>query len=200
MTQRRITEQRAVVSLNARTRGSERAIGWLTVLSSLPVGLFGLWGFVGLVAGTAQGDAAAVVLGAVFAGLALAVIVGAVLWARRCRTWLEETTLVMTGLFGTKRCDLATAEIGVDSLVGTASSPDPKVISLRPTRRRPVLRLTDVATGHRIELMLQTRSRRPLPPSQVRALAAAIESGTRPQPYDQYARQLAEDLRYLTTK
>ena len=113
MTPSRISEQRAVVSLGARTRRTQRAINWMSALSAVPVSLFGFWGFFGLVAGSAQGDAAAVLLGAVFAVLALAVIVGAVLWARRCRTWLEETTLVMTGLFGTRRCDLATAEFDV---------------------------------------------------------------------------------------
>lgn len=196
MTPSRISEQRAVVSLGARTRRTQRAINWMSALSAVPVSLFGFWGFFGLVAGSAQGDAAAVLLGAVFAVLALAVIVGAVLWARRCRTWLEETTLVMTGLFGTRRCDLATAEFDVDSLVGTPSSPDPKVLSLRPAHRRPVLRFTDAATGRRMELLL-TRGPRRLPPSQLRALAAAVEGSTRPQSFDQHARQVAETLRRL---
>jgi hypothetical protein len=188
----------AALPLDTTTLGGRRAAGCLLGLATLPVVVLGLLAAVGIIGGGFDHDPELVGVGAFFALLMVGGIVGLVFWSRRCGAWLEGTVLVTKGLFTTRRYDLATAEVGADSIPETTAVPTGQTVMVIPTGRRiPLLAIRDVRTGRRTKLVLRPRRSGLLAPVQLVALADAIERGPRPYPYDQYSAQIAGGLRAL---
>lgn len=184
--------------LDTMTLGGRRAAGCLVGLAVLPVVALVLLAAVGIIGGAFDHDPGLIGVGAFFTLLTAGAIVGLVFWARRCGAWLEGTVLVTRGLVTTRRYDLATAEVGADSIPETtAVSTGQTVIAVPTGRRIPLLAIRDVRTGRRTKLVLRPRGSGLLAPVQLVALAAAIERGPRPYPYDQYSAQVAGGLRAL---
>lgn len=117
------------------------------------------------------------------------VLVWAVLKLVRSGAWLEGTTLVVRSALVTRRCDLATTpELFLDSIA-------PPFLST--VGRIPRLVAKDANTRRVVRLPLRGVSGEILPPNQLRALAAAISVGVRPQPNDRDAGQVARGLTEL---
>ncbi|MQA07364.1 MAG: hypothetical protein GEU98_02215 [Pseudonocardiaceae bacterium] len=102
----------------------------------------------------------------------------------RHAAWLENTTLVIRGMFRTRRCDLAAA---------------PRIAIVRNTNQaypRPELAALDPNSGRWVRVLLhRPASPELLDPSALRGLADAILTGTRPEPHAQHAHQIATGLR-----
>lgn len=192
------SERPPTLRLDTTTVGSRRGVGCLTGLAAVPVLVLLLLAVIGILGGGFDGDPGLIGLGVFILVLAAGAIVGVVFWARRCAAWLEGTMLVARGLFTTTRYDLATAEVGAESLPETVAVPTGSgVFPVATGRRIPLLAVRDVRTGRRTKLVLRPRRGGLLPPAQLVALAEAIQRGPRPHPYDQYAAQIAAGLRAL---
>jgi len=117
------------------------------------------------------------------------VLLWAVLKLLRYGAWLEGTTLVVRSSLVTRRCDLATTpELYLDSI------PPPFLSTIG---RIPRLVAKDANTRSVVHLPLRNVTGQILPPTQLRALAAAISAGARPPPNDHDAAQVTRGLTEL---
>jgi hypothetical protein len=141
----------------------------------------------------------AVVFAAFFALIAMvaaAAVVTFLLQTFRSRATLSGTTLALTGAVSTRRADLASAPVRIDSVPEYVRDPHDRVV---PTGRRIPRLIAGSASGRPVRLRLHGRDRGLLPPDELNALADAIESGTRPEPDASYAAYTAAILRHLAT-
>jgi hypothetical protein len=128
----------------------------------------------------------AVVLSALLLFLVLRLVLGIV----RAGARLEGTTLVVVRALTTRRCDLATADVSLDSVLvrnGGARVSVPLLIARGPR------------TGATVTLRLRTTAGPLLPPDQVEAVARAIEAGGRDEPAAERTRRVVASLRQLDT-
>ncbi len=183
---------------------SQVGVGCVAAVVALLAVVFIFVGVLVVVASLLDGGAAGFVAGAFFLALAIGTLVVLSRWVRRSRAWLEGTHLVVRGPFGTGRCDLATARVGIDSVAErtSVSTYNPSgggfsSTSVPTGRRIPRLVVRDGTTGQLIRLSLRMARGGMLPPAQLRALADVISTGPRPQPDAQDAQQLAASLRAL---
>ncbi|GII87310.1 hypothetical protein Ssi03_53000 [Sphaerisporangium siamense] len=136
---------------------------------------------------------------AVFAVAALLMIgflVTMVLGTYRRQAILSGTVLEVRGLLGTRRADLATSRVWIDSEPEYVRNPHGE--GTIPTGRRvPHLMAEDPATGRKVRLRLHSMARTLLPPHELNALADAVGSGTRPEPDAAQATRTATLLRRL---
>lgn len=115
---------------------------------------------------------------AVIAVLMVGFVGTMVLGTYRRRAVLSGTVLEVRGLLGTRRADLATARVWIDSEPEYVRNPHGE--GTIPTGRRvPHLVAEDPGDGRRIRLRLHSMARTLLPPHELNALANAVESGTR---------------------
>ncbi|GAA1310226.1 hypothetical protein Psi02_40240 [Planotetraspora silvatica] len=138
----------------------------------------------------------AVVFAAFFtliAMVAAAAVVTFLLQTFRGRATLSGTTLELTGALSTRRADLASAHVQIDSVPEYVRNADDHVV---PTGRRVPRLIAGSASGRPVRLRLHGRDRGLLPPDELNALADAIESGARPEPD---AAQAAAILRRLAS-
>jgi len=141
----------------------------------------------------------AVVFAAFFALIAMVAAVAVVtflLQTFRGRATLSGTTLELTGALSTRRADLASAPVRIDSVPEYVRGADDQVMS---TGRRIPRLIAGSTSGGLLRLRLHGRDRGLLPPDELNALADAIESGTRPEPDATYAAQAAATLRRLAS-
>lgn len=128
-----------------------------------------------------------------------ALLIGRMMWLLRTSAWLEGTTLVVRGAFGTRRADLArAARVELDSVPETTSVPVNGGAMVVATGRR-IPRLT--AYGHDgkpVRLRLVSPSARQwLGPPKLLALAGAILAARRPEPFAAQAWRVAAGLRAM---
>lgn len=132
----------------------------------------------------------------VFAGIVTeGVMISRMLWTFRSAAWLEHTTLVVRGILGTRRCDLATAaRLMLDS--GSAAVPVPGRMAIASAGRRiPRLTAYDAESGQRVRVPLRDHAaRRLLAAPKLYALADAIMAGGGREPH---AREVADQLRAM---
>lgn len=137
---------------------------------------------------TAVAVAAAVVVGGALLYLDLLIVLGVLRPGAR----LEGTLLVVTDRLRSRRCDLAAAEVSLDAIgerhIGGNHAGLVDV---------PLLLASEPRTNRTATLRLRTRRGLLLPADQLDALAAAIEAGTRPEPAESRAREVAALIRQL---
>lgn len=155
-------------------------------------------GLLGVAIGVFSPVAGWVVAGLVALGL-WTLLGWGVLRGLRAAAWLEHTTLVVRGAVRTRRCDLATARVTLDSVPETTTvSSGQSAISVPTGRRLPRLVAYDARTGRSVRLMLVERGNRGwLWPHKLRALADAVLAAPRPQPEAAWAWRAAATLRAM---
>lgn len=136
-------------------------------------------------------------------GAACAVpLVECLCWLFRSAAWLEDTTLIVHGTLGTRRCDLAAAtRLDLETVTELPVGPVAGGMAMMPAGRR-VLRLVayDGATGRRVALRLvEPATGRPLAPGKLQAVCEAILAGRAPEPDGSPAWRVAAALRAMTT-
>ncbi|MGH3711872.1 MAG: hypothetical protein ACRDT4_00160 [Micromonosporaceae bacterium] len=156
---------------------------FVTVLA--PVALVLLVCLGGILTGPLQHllGTAGLVIFAIFVVLCLAGIGYGLLKAYRWLVWLEGSQLVVRGAITTLRCDLATAPVRIDS-TGWFT-------------RIPVLRARPAGGGRWLRAPLRTANMDLVDPVALRALAAVISSGARPEPDRAQAAWVVGALRQL---
>ncbi len=133
----------------------------------------------------------------VLVGLALAVsgVLPFGMLLRRA-AWLEATTLAVRGPFRTRRCDLATARLMIQSTpeyqgVGNG-------MSVPTGRHIPLLCAQDPVGGPWVRLVLVDPATKSLyEPGKLHALGAAITRGLRPEQDELWAAQIAHGLQAM---
>ncbi|GAA4578341.1 hypothetical protein GCM10023194_00970 [Planotetraspora phitsanulokensis] len=133
---------------------------------------------------------------ALIAMIAAAAVVTFLLQTFRSRATLSGSTLELTGALSTRRADLASAPVRIDTVPEYVRDPHDRVV---PTGRRIPRLIAVDPSGRPVRLRLHGRDRGLLPSAELNALADAIESGTRPEPDAAHATQTAAILRRLAT-
>jgi hypothetical protein len=137
----------------------------------------------------------AVLFGLVVLAIALVMIM-LLLQTFRHRAGLAGTTLEVTGALSTHRADLANARVRIDSVPEYTRDANDRTV---PTGRRIPRLIAQGVSGRPVRLRLHGSDRGLLPPDELIALAAAIESGTRTEPDATQAAETATLLRRLAT-
>ncbi|GII55703.1 hypothetical protein Pth03_40920 [Planotetraspora thailandica] len=148
--------------------------------------------------GSAIGTGAAVfavLFGLVLLAIAL-VMLRLLLQTFRHRARLVGTTLEVTGALSTRRADLASARVHIDSVPEYTRDASDRTV---PTGRRIPRLIAEDGSGGPVRLRLHGSNRGLLPPDELVALASAVESGPRPEPDASQAAQTAAILRRLAT-
>ncbi|WP_280268747.1 hypothetical protein [Nocardia wallacei] len=149
---------------------------------------------------TVLGSSAAILIGVVVVVPVVALVGHALLYVSRRAAWLEGTTLAVRGAYTTRRAELATARVWVDSVAENTAVPTGSGTAVVPTGRRiPRLVAQDARTGVTVKLPLRQSNGTLLPAPELHALAASITSGPRPSPDADHAHWIAQGLYSLTT-
>ncbi|GAA4571160.1 hypothetical protein [Planotetraspora kaengkrachanensis] len=133
---------------------------------------------------------------ALIAMIAAVAVVTFLLQTFRSRATLSGTTLEIRGALSTRRADLASGPVRIDTVPEYVRGSDDRVV---PTGRRIPRLIAADPSGRPVRLRLHGRDRGLLPSGELNALADAIESGTRPGPDAAHAAQTAAILRRLAT-
>ncbi|WP_344951422.1 hypothetical protein [Sphaerisporangium flaviroseum] len=132
----------------------------------------------------------------VIAVLMVGFVATMVLGTYRRRAILNGTVLEVRGLLGARQADLATARVWIDSEPEYVRNPHGE--GTIPTGRRvPHLVAENPESRRKIRLRLHSMGRTLLPPHELSALAAAVESGERAGPEASQAANTATLLRRL---
>jgi hypothetical protein len=127
----------------------------------------------------------------ILSAIMLYLIARFVLGIVRAAARLEGTMLVVVGAFTTRRCDLAAADVSLDSV--TVRDVGKGYVNV------PLLVAGHAGRGASTRLRLRTMRGQMLPPDQLDAIASSIEAGTRPEPAATRSSQVAASLRQLVT-
>ncbi|RCG32188.1 hypothetical protein DQ384_06700 [Sphaerisporangium album] len=133
---------------------------------------------------------------AVAAVLIVGCLVTMVLGTYRRQAVLDGTVLEVRGLLGTRRADLATSRVWIDSEPEYVRSPHGEG-NIPTGRRVPHLMAEDPLSGRKVRLRLHSMARTLLPPHELNALAEAVESGSRADAEASQAARTATMLRRL---